>query len=92
MIEQTREERRVVTGFHEAYGSVYLQLGFDDLLPTARNRMAREALQHIAAARIANPDSKRGTVQRLESDLGVSIPVQRIYRMMNRLDKTRSNA
>ena len=87
VIEQTREERRVVTGFHEAYGSVYRQLGFDDLLPTARNRTAREALQHIVTARIANPDSKRGTVRRLESDLGVSIPVQRIYRMMDRLDK-----
>ena len=76
-IEKTLEERRVVTGFHEAYGSVYRQLGFDDLLPTAKNR----------SARIANPDSKRGTVRRLESDLGVSTPVQRICRMTDRLDK-----
>ena len=87
VIEETREEHRVVTGFHEAYGAVYRQLGFDGLLPTKRNRTARETLRHIATARIANPDSKLGTARRLESDLGVSIPVQRIYRMMDRLDE-----
>ena len=87
VIEETREEHRVVTGFHEAYGAVYRQLGFDELLPTKRNRTARETLRHIATARIANPESKRGTARRLESDLGVSIPVQRICRMMDRLDE-----
>ena len=87
VIEETREEHRVVTGFHEAYGAVYRQLGFDGLLPTKRNRTARETLRHIATARIANPESKRGTARRLESDLGVSIPVQRICRMMDRLDE-----
>ncbi len=86
VIEETREEHRVVTGFHEAYGAVYRQLGFDELLPTKRNRTARETLRHIVTARIANPESKLGTARRLESDLGVSIPVQRIYRMMDRLD------
>ena len=87
VIEETREEHRVVTGFHEACGAVYRQLGFDELLPTKRNRTARETLRHIATARIANPESKLGTARRLESDLGVSIPVQRIYRMMDRLDE-----
>ena len=86
VIEETREERRVVTGFHEACGAVYRQLGFDELLPAKRNRTARETLRHIVTARIANPESKLGTARRLESDLGVSIPVQRIYRMMDRLD------
>ena len=71
MIEKTREEGRVVTDFHDACGSVCRQLGFDDLLPTARNRTAREALQHIAAARVANPDSKRGTVRRREHNIMV---------------------
>ena len=85
-VEKTREEGRVATGVHEAYGAVYRQLGFDGLLPTGRNRSARKALQHMVMARIANPDSKRGTALRLESELGVSIPVQRIYRMMDRLD------
>ena len=85
-IQKTRKAGRVATGVHEAYGAVYRQLGFDGLLPTGRNRSARKALQHTVMARIANPDSKRGTALRLESELGVSIPVQRIYRMMDRLD------
>ena len=85
-IEKTREERRIVTGIHEAYGTVYRQLGFDGLLPSGRNGSARKILHHMAMARIANPDSKRGTARRLEGELGVSIPVQKIYRMMDRLD------
>ena len=85
-IEETREVGRVVTGIHEAYGAVYRQLGFDGLLPAGRNRSARKALRHMVMARIANPGSKRGTARRLEAELGVSIPVQRIHRMMDRLD------
>ena len=85
-IEKTREERRIAAGIHEAYGTVYRQLGFDGLLPSGRNGSARRVLHHMAMARIANPDSKRGTARRLEAELGVSIPVQRIYRMMDRLD------
>ena len=50
------------------------------------NRSARKALRHMVMARIANPGSKRGTARRLEAELGVSIPVQRIHRMMDRLD------
>ena len=41
----------------------------------------------MVTARIANPRSKCGTSRRLESELGVSIPVQKICRMMDRLDK-----
>lgn len=86
-VEKAREERRIVTGVHEAYGAVYRQLGFDGLLPVGRSRSARETLRRIVLARIANPDSKRGTARRLEQDLGVSIPLQAIYRMMDRLDE-----
>ena len=40
VIEKTREERRVVTGFHEACGAVYRQSGFDGLLPGKWSRAA----------------------------------------------------
>ena len=63
VIEETCEEHRVVTGFHEACGAVHRQLGFEELLPGNRSRTARETLRHIAAARIANPESKRGTAR-----------------------------
>ena len=86
-IEKTREEHRIITGIHEAYGAVYRQLEFDGLLPSRRNGSADKALRHMVMARIANPDSKRAAARRLEEDLGVSLPVQKIYRMMDRLDK-----
>ena len=85
-INEAREEHRVITGFDEAYGAVYRHLGFEGLLPSGRNRTAHEALHHMVIARIANPDSNRDTDRRLEKELGVSIPVQKIYRMMDRLD------
>ena len=86
MIEETSEEHRIVTGFHEAYGAVYRQLEFDDLWPSVRDRSERETLQRMVMARIANPDGESDSAWRPESELGVSIPVQRICRMMDRLD------
>ena len=40
-------------------------------------------------ARIANPDSKRDAVRRLAQDFGVTLPLEKVYRMMDRLDATR---
>ena len=37
-------------------------------------------------ARIANPKSKRGSVQHLEQDFGVSLSLEKVYRMMDQLD------
>ncbi len=80
-----REEQRVVTGMHEAYGQVFRELGLDRLLPV-RQRASRQALFHTVMARIANPQSKRGTVRELGGDFGVSLPLEKVYRMMDRLD------
>ena len=40
-------------------------------------------------ARLANPDSKQGSVRRLEEEIGISLPLEKVYRMMDRLDATR---
>ena len=87
-IEKIFEERRVVTGIHEACGAIYRQLEFDALLPSRLNGSAHKVLRHMVMARIANPDSKRTAALRPpeEEDLGVSIAVPRISRMMDRLD------
>ena len=44
-------------------------------------------LYHTVMARIANPDSKRASVRRLERDFGVLVPLEKVYRMMDRLDQ-----
>ena len=88
-LKQLFEEQRVVTGVHEVYGEIYRQLGLDRLLPHSRYRASHDALFHTVMARIANPDSKRGSVRRLEEDFGVSLALEKVYRMMDRLDGRR---
>ena len=85
-LKQLVEEQRLVTGVHEVYGEMYRLLGLDALLPRSRYRASHDALFHVVMARIANPDSKRGSVRRLEEDFGVSLPLEKVYRMMDRLD------
>lgn len=88
-LKRLREEQRVVQGIHEVYGEMYHQLGFDSLLPAHRYRASSNALFHTVMARIANPDSKRGSVRLLEEDFGVSLSLEKIYRMMDQLDDVR---
>jgi len=38
------------------------------------------------AARIANPASKRASVLKLEEDFGITIDLDKVYRMMDKLD------
>ncbi len=85
-LRQMVEEQRVVLGIHEVYGEVYRQLSFDTLLSQKRYRASHEALFHCVMARIANPKSKRGSVQHLEQDFGVSLSLEKVYRMMDQLD------
>ncbi len=85
-LRQMVEEQRVVLGIHEVYGAVYRQLSFDTLLSQRRYRASHEALFHCVMARIANPKSKRGSVQQLEQDFGVSLSLEKVYRMMDQLD------
>ena len=85
-LKQLEEEQRLVTGVHEVYGEMYRLLGLDALLPRSRYRASHDALFHVVMARVANPDSKRGSVRRLEEDFGVSLPLEKVYRMMDQLD------
>ena len=85
-LKQLAEEQRVVKGIHEVYGDTFRQRGLDRLLRRSRYRASHDVLFHTVMARIANPDSKRGSVRRLEKDLGVSLSLEKVYRMMDRLD------
>ena len=82
-----REQQRVVTGFHEIYGEIYRDLGFDRVLSSRRQPKSHRVLYDMVMARIANPDSKRGGVRRLEQDFGLAIALEQVYRMMDHLDE-----
>ena len=88
-LKQLREQQRIVHGIHDVYGEVYQQLGFDSLLPANRYRASNKALFHSVMARIANPNSKRGSVRLLEDDFGVSLSLEKVYRMMDQLNDER---
>ena len=86
-LRQLRETQRIVSGIHDVYGAVYEALGLSRLLPAWRYRAAHRALFHNVMARLANPQSKRASVQALEQDFGVQVSLPQVYRMMDRLDE-----
>jgi transposase len=82
------EEQRLVAGIHEAYGKLFDDLGYGKVTSSpSRNKMMAEVFKNIVLARIANPASKRASVLRLEEDFGLTINLDRVYRMMDKLDK-----
>ena len=85
-LDQPEEEQRLITGIHEVCGEMCRQPGPDGLLRRSRYRASHDALFHVVMARIANPDSKRGSVRRLEEDFDVSLPLEKVCRMMDQID------
>lgn len=80
-IEHIKEESRVIDGFHDIFGTLFNQLGFQRILKGAHG----EVLRDIVLARIASPTSKSATQQILAADFGRDIDLDRIYRMMDAL-------
>jgi len=82
-----KEERRVIKGIHDVYGKLYDELGFNSIITNpARNKRSQEALKEIVLARIANPDSKRASVQGLEENFAVHLDLNLVYRMMDKIE------
>jgi transposase len=87
-LKKLQEEQRAIVGIHEIYGQVYQDLGFHSVIPGVRAQNAAQILQHIVMARIANPSSKRAAVINLEHDFGISLNLDQVYRMMDKLDES----
>src|SRR5665811_1925844 len=81
------EEQRLTSGIHEAYGKLFDDLGYGNVTNRpSRNKMIAEDFKNIVLARIKNPASKRSSVLKLEEDFAVTIDLDRVYRMMDKLD------
>jgi transposase len=65
-----------VTGFHQAFGSVYDRIGFAGTL-----------FRDLVVARMVYPKSKSATVRYLKQTLGIKVSKDRIYRLLDTLDK-----
>jgi transposase len=84
-IKNLRERSRYIVGIHQIFGSLYERLGFDGLLP--KDSAYCDALRSCVLARIANPCSKKKSVEYLDRSYGEKIPLQKMYRMMDAVYK-----
>jgi transposase len=84
------EEDRIIKGIHNIYGKLYDDMNFKSVLPNpARNVAISKALKEIVLARVANPDSKRASVDMLASKFGVNLDLKTVYRMMDAIGDDR---
>lgn len=86
-VKNLKEEQRLVSGIHDVYGKLFSDLGYDKVLKRpSRNKATVDIFKNIVLARVANPVSKMATVDLLEEDFGVTLDLDRVYRMMDSLD------
>ena len=86
-LKDLTEEARTITGIHDVYGALFDELGYTKVIANpARNASAVSIFKDIVLARIANPASKRATVDKLEEEFGISLDLDSVYRMMDKLD------
>jgi transposase len=82
------EEQRLVSGIHDVYGALFDEFGYQWIFHNpVRQKTLVNIFRDIVMARIANPVSKRASVDMLEEDFGISLDLHRVYRMMDRLDE-----
>ena len=93
-LRDIKEWKRIIVGIHEVYGTLYRELGFDQLLGTAT---LNRALKDVTLARIAHPQSKRSTLDTLRENFGIELSPDKMYRMMDSIgedvvEKVQGNA
>ncbi len=84
-LKDIREEQRIVSGIHDVYGSLYDQVGFASLMRGCPS--SSPVLKDIVLGRLARPCSKKATVELLESDFGIGLPLEKVYRMLDALSR-----
>ena len=81
------EEDRVIVGIHDIYGKLFDELNFRTIFAyPSRNKSSINHFKDIVLARIAKPDSKRGSVNLLEENFGISLNLGSIYKMMDKIN------
>lgn len=84
------EEDRITKGIHDIYGKLYDELNFKTIIDKySKNEASCKALKEIVLARVANPDSKKASVDKLASSFGVHLDLKTVYRMMDKITDDR---
>ncbi len=85
-LKKPQETARIQHGIKGVCGAVYEQLGFHTLIQdTNKDQQWNNILKYCVLARVAHPDSKRKTVDTLAEDFNETVPLEKMYRMMDRL-------
>ena len=85
-LSDIREEKRINVGMEDVFGAVYSQMDFEDLIAgTRKDAEWNDILKQVILARLFAPGSKRNASQEVLKDLNQEIPLEKIYRMMDRL-------
>ncbi len=86
-LKDIEEQQRVVSGVHDVYGKLFDESGYGRVIPNpARHKATAQLFKDIVMARIANPRSKMATVDMLEENYGITLNLERVYQMMDKLD------
>lgn len=81
------ESKRVILGIHDIYGYIYDHIGFVNPFSNAsRRESSARILREIVLARIANPQSKRASVDQLARQFDVELNLDHVYQMMDKID------
>lgn len=87
-IRGLRNEEHVLEGPFEVWGEVFARLGLEGIFGTGIHDIgATNLLKLCLTAKLTEGGSKRRAAEWINSRLGLSLPVDRIYRMMDRLSE-----
>lgn len=84
LVEDLKEECRYNDGIYDVFGLLYEQLKFDEIIcDTKQDDKWNETLEACVLARVAQPSSKKKTVQILEEQFDIKVDLDHVYRMMD---------
>jgi transposase len=85
-LNQLVEIRRVNDGILDIFGKLYSEFGFNHLIQnTYKDKQWNEILMALVLARIVEPNSKRKTATMLSKKYMTNIPLEKIYRAMDKI-------
>ena len=80
-LHNMREEKRVTTGFHDIYGNLFDQVGYNKILKSSK--VSSKIFKDIVMARLAKPVSKGASCELLYENFGIDYNLEQIYRMLD---------
>ena len=80
------EESRIQKGVQDVFGNAFEELNLFDSINTGNKKEEANILfKDIVLARLSNPVSKRKSVKEAKTDKGVTLNLDKVYRMMDKV-------